>query len=89
MMATKVQKAGETRTTEQLGHKELEKRGEPVEQLISFSLNKDLMKAVQVKALISKEVRNRLLEFLHRNADIFAWSISNMPRIFSTSSLTT
>lgn len=40
------------------------------------------MKSVQVGALLSEEVWNRLLDFLWANSDIFAWMASDMPGVF-------
>lgn len=64
MMAINVQKASKTPTTEQLDQREPDKRREPIEQLLSFLLKDDPSKFVQVGALLSKEERNQLLEFL-------------------------
>lgn len=57
---------------EQLDQSELETRGGPIEQLFSFSLGEDLAKTVQIGALLAKEERNQLLNFLWANFDVFA-----------------
>ena len=70
-------------TIEQLDQREPDKRGEPAEQLLSFSLDNDSSKTIQIGTSLSLSTRKQLLDFLHRNADIFAWSASHMPGILT------
>lgn len=81
MMSIKVQKAIEVPIAEQLNQRELEKRAEPIEQLLSFLLRDDPAKCVQIGSLLSEEEKGQLLDFLHHNVDILAWSAFDMPRI--------
>lgn len=52
MMEIKVQKASKVLTIEQLDQREIEKRRELVEQLLSFLLRDDHAKFVQVEVLL-------------------------------------
>lgn len=77
-MAPKLQDMGRVSNMEHLDHREPEKSGELTEQLLSFPLGSDLLKLVQVEALLSKKERNWLLDFLQANSNIFTWSVSDM-----------
>lgn len=69
-------------TAKQLDQREPRKKGESTEQLLSFLLKDDPLKFMQIKALLPKEERSQLLEFLWHNVNIFAWLASDMPKIF-------
>ena len=64
-----------------LDHRELEKRGEPVEKLVAHPLGDDPAKTVSIGASLFNQKSDHLLRFLCDNADVFAWSPSDMPRI--------
>lgn len=68
-------------TPEPLDPRDSEKRGEPAEHLLTFPLEEDPTRTVRVGALLSVKARDRLLAFLWTNADIFAWSASDMPSV--------
>lgn len=57
---------------EPLDPRDAEKRGEPVEHLLTFPLEEDPTKTVRVGALLLSEARDRLLAFLRANSDVFA-----------------
>ena len=59
-----------------------EEQGEPINDLVIVSLNdgnKDHI--VQINSNLREEVREQLIKFLWRNADIFAWVPTDMPEI--------
>lgn len=59
-----------------------EKRGTPVEDLISVSIcTTDPTKIVKVGSNLSEEQREKLITFLREHHDVFAWSHSDMPGI--------
>ena len=59
-----------------------EKRGTPVEDLISVSIYAtDPTKTVKVGSNLSEEQREKLIAFLREHHDVFAWSHSDMPGI--------
>ena len=64
-----------------LDHRELEKRGELVEKLVAHPLGEDPAKTVSIDASLSSQESDQLLSFLRDNADVFAWSPSDMPGI--------
>lgn len=59
-----MQWANEAPTTKQLDRRELEKRDELVEQLLSFPLRDDLVKSIQIGSLLLLEEKNQQLDFL-------------------------
>lgn len=62
----------------------MEGYGEPIERTISIPLkDEDPTKVVQIKSLLDEETRARLINFLRSNADIFAWSATDMLEISS------
>ena len=64
-----------------LDHRELKKRGEPTERLVTYPLGDDPAKMVSIGASLSKQEGDQLLSFLRDNVDIFAWSPLDMPGI--------
>ena len=68
-------------STDLLDQRELEKQGEPAEGLLSLPLGKDPAKTMLIGASLPKLEWGQLFEFLKDNADIFAWTSSDMPRI--------
>lgn len=78
-IATKVYKVNESLIAKQLDQRETKKWGEPAEQLIFLLLkDEDPSRVVQVGTLLLEEERNQLLGFLQSNANIFAYSASDM-----------
>jgi len=56
--------------------------GEPMERTISVPLTKeDPTKIVQIGSMLDEKTITELICFLRDNADVFAWSASDMPRI--------
>ena len=69
---------------DKLDHKENQERGEPTEQLIFVLLKEeDLEKMVRIGSQLSDSERQQLIKLLRANADILAWSATNMFRILS------
>ena len=52
--------------------RELEKRGEPIEKLVTHPLGDDPMKTVSIGASLSDQESDQLLRFLCDNADVVA-----------------
>ena len=53
-----------------------------LERTIFVSLQKDNpARSIQIESLLDEETKMRLIDFLWSNADIFAWSASDMPGI--------
>ena len=62
-----------------------EKRGTPVEDLISVSIcATDPTKTVKVGSNLLEEQREKITTFLREHHDVFAWSHSDMPGIPSS-----
>ena len=60
----------------------IEKRGEPIDNLILVSLNDwNENHRVQICSNLKKEVKGQLVTFLQRNVDVFAWIPADMPWI--------
>lgn len=78
-MSTKTSKFTEIFIAEPLDQRKLKKRAEPAETLPSFSLKDDPSQCIQIGSLLPEKEKNRQQDFLHRNADIFAWPTSDMP----------
>ena len=56
--------------------------GESVKRMVFVPLREDdPTKFIQIRSLLDEETKGRLIDFLQSNADIFAWSTSNMPSI--------
>lgn len=79
-MLSRIHRAKEVPTKEQMDQRELEIGG-PIEQLLSFPFGQDPIKIVQIEVLLIEEVISRLLDFLWANSDVFAWAASDMLRI--------
>ena len=58
--------------------RELEKRGEPIEKLVTHPLGDDPAKTISIGTYLSDQESDQLLRFLYDNADVFAWSPSDM-----------
>ena len=59
-----------------------EERSGPMEDLVSISLNdgnEEYM--VKISSSLGKEIRTQLIDFLQKNADVFAWVPTDMPGI--------
>jgi ribonuclease HI len=54
--------------------------GEPVEELEEFEIG-DSKKTIRVGSQLPREQKDMLVEFLRRNADVFAWSHEDMPGV--------
>ncbi|KAL8091671.1 hypothetical protein AgCh_034076 [Apium graveolens] len=59
-----------------------EKRGKPIEDLVSIPLApEDPEKVTFVGATLEEPLRGKLVKFLQENSDVFAWSVTDMPGI--------
>jgi hypothetical protein len=56
-----------------------EVKGEPAEPLEEISIGEG--RVLQIGTCLDKEVREGLVNFLHRNVEVFAWSHEDMPGI--------
>jgi hypothetical protein len=56
-----------------------EAKGEPAEPLEEVSIGEG--RVLQIGTCLDKEVREGLVNFLHRNMEVFAWSDEDMPGI--------
>ena len=59
-----------------------EERGGPIEDLVPIPLNDGNAEHVaMIGSNLGEEVRMRLIDFLRKNADVFAWVLADMPGI--------
>ena len=59
-----------------------EERDEPIEDLVSIPLNDGNEEhMVKIGSNLGKEVRTQLINFLQKNADVFAWAPTDMSGI--------
>ena len=63
---------------------EIEKiQGESTKLLIIVPLDGDPKRIVQIGARLNTDLKKKLISFLQKNTDIFAWSASNMLEILA------
>ena len=82
MISTKNNQSEDFLCIDKLDQRENEERDEPAKQLVSIPLKEeDPEKTVQIGSQLSDLKRQQLMNLLRANADIFAWSATNIPEI--------